>query len=399
VDEVASVARATGLSIEAWKPAIVRGVSYVPRGEPIDDSLAERARDYTHTVKARGGWWSAQFSFAGSQPEVEEWYERGLGRHIEVHDPLGKLIWAGFVDSVDIEVGTLSATAGPLMEAANRVSVAYTPILDTAPHLTGAQTVTVIADDTPSQDRYGILEEVLSGGELLDDGTTDDAAKYRDSYIADHRWPATDERLSTSAKHEAKATLTALGYVHLLQRYIVEQTATGTCSILVKIQDALADDPNGLLSADYTHMDPNAWLVSRNEEKNRNAWAVINEMVNLGDANDAPYTFGVYGDQRFRYKVVGDVPLYQHRLSQTVVRVEDYGRGTPVEPWDVPAGEWVFLPDFLAGRSQPRGVPIRTDHRYVFAEEVTYKAPYEVEIVGGRYAKLAQWLAKKGLSA
>ena len=396
---IASLSRSTGLSISAWKPTIVRGTSYTPREQVVDPYLADKATDYSHVTRAAGGWWSASLSFAGSQMEVEEWYENGLGRHVEVRDSSGELVWAGFVDSVDITVGTLSATAGPLLEAANRVSVAYTPILDTAPMLTGAQTVTTIADDEPSQDRYGILEEVVSGGEMLDDGTTDDAAQYRDTYIAEHRWPATDERLSLGAGQEAKATLTLMGYVHFLQRYVVDEATSAACSIYTKITDALADDPNGLFSADYSYMDANAFLVSRLEDKNRNAWAVINEMVNLGDANDNRYTFGVYEGQRFHYKQVSDIPLYQHRLGQAAVQIEDYGRGTRVDPWDVLAGEWVFLPDFLAGLIAARDLPIRTDHRYVFTEEVTYTAPHEVEITGGRYATLAQWLAKKGLSA
>lgn len=395
---VPSLSRSTGLSIQAWDPAIIRGVSYTPRGQIVDPYLADRATGYSHVTRAAGGWWSATLSFAGRQHEIEEWYERGLGRHVEVHNPSGVLVWAGFVDSVDIEVGTLSATAGPLMETANRVSVIYTPILDVAPKLTGAQSVTTIAEDTDSQDRYGILEDVLSGGELLDDGTTNDAEQYQDTYIAEHRWPATDERLSFSASSQAKATLHLKGYIHFLKRYITETTTEATCSVYTKIVDALADDRNGLFSVDRVHVYNNPFLVYRREDKHRSAWTVINEMVNLGDANDNRYVFGVYEGQKFHYRQVSDTPLYQHRLGQAAVRIEDYGRGTRVDPWDVQAGEWVFLPDFLAGLTPDRGLPMQVDHRYVLAEEITFTAPNGIEVIGGRYGILAQWLAKRGLS-
>ena len=395
---IASVARTTGLSIAAWDPAIVRGVSYTPKGRMVDDDLASKADSYGHVTKAAGGWWSASLSFTGNRPEIEEWYEKGLGRHVEVRNPAGILVWAGFVDSVDIDVGALSATAGPLMEAANRVSVIYTPVLDVAPELTGPQTVTVIANDTDSQDRYGILELVLSGGELLDDGVTDDAAHYRDTYITEHRRPSTDETLAFGARGKAGATLNLKGYVHFLQQYVTEDASEATCSVYTKLTDVLGDDPNGLFSTDYSDVYNNPFLVYRLEDKYRSAWAAINELVNLGDAANGRCVFGMYEGQRFHYKQVGDTPLYQHRLGQPAVQVEDFGRGTPVDPWDVKAGEWVFLPDFLAGLVPDMALPMQVDHRYVLGEEISFQAPNGLKIMGGRYGTLAQWLAKKGLS-
>jgi len=402
MSEVASVARATGLSIQAWKP-IVRGASYVPRGELVDPHLAEKARDYTHTIKARGGWWSAEFSFTGNRQEIEEWYEQGLGRHVEVFNATGRMVWAGFVDSVTITMGTLTATVGPLLEVANRCSVIYTPILytdvwDPESHVTtGEQTQTTIADDASSQGKYGILEEVLSGGEMLDDGTTDEAEQYRDSFIAEHRLPATDERLLMERTEITSVRLEMRGYVRFLQRYVVSTSNALTCTISTKLEDALGDDPNGLFSTDYRYMEANAFLVNRDERKERNAWTVIEEMVNLGDASDNRYVFGVYGGQQFHYRQVPTMPKYQHRLVQSMVQVETFGVGVRVEPWNVQAGEWLFLSDFLAGMGGTHGVPMREDHRYVFIEEVKYTAPMGIEIVGGHYGTLGQWLAKKGL--
>jgi len=358
---------------------------------------------YSHATRAYGGWWSASLDFAASRVEAEEWYENGAGRHVEVFNAIGKIVWAGFIDSVTISMGTLTATVGPLTEMVNRASVIYTPILytdvvDPEDHVTtGEQTQTTIADDAPSQDKYGIFEEVLSGGEMLDDGTTNEAEQYRDTFIAEHRLPATDERLSTEGSQITRVHLELKGYVCFLQRYVVSETDTLTCSISTKLEDALGDDPNGLFSTDYQFMEANAFLVNRNEEKERNAWAVIEEMVNLGDANDNRYVFGVYEGQRFHYRQVPDSTKYQHRLIQSTMQIETFGAGMRVEPWDVQAGEWLFLSDFLAGMGDTHGVPARGDHCYVFIEEVKYTAPMGIEIVGGHYGTLGQWLAKKGL--
>lgn len=376
----------------------MRGTSYTPQGRLVDAHLAQSMTSYSHSTRANGGWWAASLQFAATPREIEEWYEDGVGRHIEVYSPDGLLVWAGFVDQVAVEYGTLSATVGPLTEVANRTSVVYTPILDPSDLLVGAQTVTTVADDEDSQELYGILEESLSGGELLDDGVTDDAAQYRDTYLAEHRIPAANNALTVPAGRRGTVSLELKGYVHFLMRYVTETLTEASCSILTKIQDALGDDPNGLFSTDYSQMDANPYLVSRYEAKQRTAWAVIEEMIELGDADDDRYTFGVYGEQTVRYEEVGADVAYQHRLNQPTMRIERFGTGERVEPWEVEAGKWLFLPDWLAGKGTDVS-RLRDDHRYILIEQVNFRAPDQVEINGGQFGTLAQWLAKRGLGS
>ena len=300
-------------------------------------------------------------------------------------------------------MGTLSATRGPLMAVANRASVVYTPILDatTLPPIKGTQTTTVVADDADSQDLYGIIEKVLSGGELLDDGTTDEAVQLRDTYLEEMRRPETGEQLSLDAGAAASVTLDLLGYIHRLQGWIVQDLNPAVVQIsdntgAGKLQLVLALDPNGMFSADYSWMEDNAFLTYQFEDGDRTAWDVIQELVAVGeDTTNDRTTFGIYADLRARYAAIPATVEYQHRIADRSMQVETYGLGAEVRPWNVLPARWLFLSDFLAGRSPP--TDWKTDPRYMFIESVSYTAPYGLRLQGSRVGTLAQILAKKGM--
>lgn len=399
-----------GLSIAAYQPTIG---SYTPRGVLVDDRLGEKYSAYSHVTQADGGWWSAGLSLNGNLVDMEDWFERGLGRHIEVYNPALVQIWGGFVNKVTLSAGPLTATRGPLLDIANRVSVAYTPITDatTNPITTGDAAVTTIAENTASQTRYGIVEKVLDAGQLLhwiDTGPPivnhflDE--QYRDTYLAENAWPKTSEDLGIGSTSEPRVELELLGYIHWLQAYIVDMVNIGDYDAIYisyadpidtgKLQLVLGADPNGLFSTDYTQMDFNGILTSSYEDGTRDAWTIIKELVSMGDANNNRMLFGVYGGQQVYYKAAPTTTIYQHRMTGRDMVVEPFGGGMEIRPWDVQAGEWLFLPDFLAGRSQPSDK--RRDPRYLFIESVTFTAPYSVQIRGGALDTLAQLTAKGG---
>jgi hypothetical protein len=269
----------SGISISAWKPSIVAGVSYAPKG------------------------WSASITLNGELVDMEGWFTDGLNRHIEVHNSALELIFAGFVNQVDLSAGTLSATRGPLLDIANRVSVTYTPILDatTTPPIRGTQTTTIIADDTTSQGRYGILEDVVEGGSLLDDGVTDDAAQLRDTYLQEFKDPESSENLNLGGGSTVPSvTLGILGYVHRFQKYVMQDTTAATTTISTKIENVINDDPNSLFSTDFSRIDTNAFLTSRYEDDNRMAWDVLQELVSIGDVNNCANHSGLQASHRGR---------------------------------------------------------------------------------------------------
>ena len=387
-----------GISISVFKPTIdiAGGPTYTMRGELVDGWLNQNIDSYNHEILANGGWWSASMSLSGSLTDMEDWLVNGLNRHVEVSNSALVKIWEGFVNQVSLSAGTLQATRGPLMDIANRVSVVYTPILDAtvAPPIEGSETTTTIANNVASQASYGIFEQVISGGKLLDDGTTDDATELRDTYLAESREPETGEEINLGSSTVASVQIDLLGYVHRFQRWIYQDTVAATAQLDAMLPAILAADPNAIFTAANSTIATNALLVSGYSNDNRMAWDVIQELVSLGDAAANRYTFGVYDNQHAIYAIAPDTTAYQHRIAGESMDIETYTTGETVRPWDMLPARWLFLPDFLAGQFQP--TDRRLDPRFLFIESVQFTAPSTVQISGQKISRIPQMIARLG---
>jgi len=384
-----------GLSIAAWKPTIVAGTSYTPRGSLVDDQLAPRLNAYSHTISAWLGFDKASMTLAGNQSQIERWIEEGLARYIEVNGPGLIRAFEGFVDGYSANIGSLTSSGGPISEVVNRCLVTYNPIDPNAdPPQSGPPTETTLANDTDSQALYGIIESVVSGGQA----TEDDAEYLRDAYIEDKRLPQTSGSLAIPAASTPQVTLSILGYWAYLAHYVFNDATNLTTTAGAKVLAALGADPNGLFSTDYTQVGDPAILVAARERDNRNALDVIKAVVSRGGgpADYERWLFGIYENRRARYEAIPTTPEYQHRVAGRTQAVETYGTGALVYPWDVRPGKWLFQPDYLPGRGVP-AADFRSDPRFLFIESVTYTMPWTVSISGLRVGKLDQIIANYGV--
>jgi len=327
---------------------------------------------------------------------MEDWFASGLNRHVEVYDSALVKVWEGFVNMVTLSAGTLRATRGPLIDIANRVSVVYTPILDaaTAPPLEGSETTTTVDDNAASQVKYGIFEQVISGGKLLDDGTTDDATELRNTFLEENREPETGEEISLGSSVTASVQIDLLGYVHRLQGWVYQDTTAATAQLDTKLGAILDADPNVIFSSANSAIATNPLLVSGYDDDNRMAWDAIQELVSLGDAAANRYTFGVYDNQRAVYAIAPTDTAYQHRIAGESMDIEAYVTGATVRPWDVLPARWMFLPDFLVGQTQTTDQ--RLDPRFLFIESVQFTAPSAVQISGQKVSRIPQMIARLG---
>jgi len=386
---------AHNICVHVWKPAIVAGTSYTPRGSLITDTLIQRIGpgDYSHTIQADGWWWSASIRLNGSVSYIDWWTLNGLGLHVETFSPGRNRIFAGFVNSLDASGGTFSGRQGPLLDIGNRIEVEYSPILDAtvAPPLVGPQRVTTIAQDTDSQDRYGIFDQTISGSELLDDGVTDHASDYRDLYLYENAWPQHSEQVGLDSSAPASISLSILGYAHMFDAINYQDTNAGTVTVSTKLGYVLAADPNGLFSTSTAYIDTNAMLAHRYDDKGHSGLTVIENLVKLGDASQNRYLWGVKDSQTLHYAQAPTAPYYEHRIRARVPRVLRYGTSQEVYPWDIEPGRIVFLSDYLLGQSIPSDQ--RRDPRFVFIEQVSYTYPWGISISGAQQFKLPQFLA------
>jgi hypothetical protein len=376
----------TGLSIHADVP-LTTGLG------SSSQRLTEAITSYEHEIAALGGYKSAQFVINDKLVDIEDWFENGLGRHIEVYNSGMVKVWEGFVNNVTINAGSLQASRGPLMQVANFVTVVYSEIIDpdTEPPTVGTRGPTIAVQDTDSQAKYGIIEVVLDGGTCL----ADDAERYRDTFLENNKDPVTSETITPGRGQGTGVTVECLGYWSWLQAFVYADATAVTQTLTAKIQAVLGTDPNGIISTDYTNIDTNGYLTARWEDENSTGWDVILALIALGDVNDDRWTFGIYNDQKAHYGVIPSTPFYQHRIASESQRIETYAGNARVFPWDVRPAQWMFLPDFLVGRVQP--TELRLDPRYVFIESIRYRAPWEVEINGSKVGTLGQVMAQLGL--
>lgn len=388
---VSSHFRTTGLAIIASQPPWVGGGL-------IDDDLAAKAQGIDYEIVANGGFWACSIPIIAPVTVIEDWFEHGLGRDIEVRDEVAGLVWNGFVNEISAGISVLSARRGPMIEVANKVRVAYSTIhYDTIPPVGGQEAATDWIEDEDSQRLYGIQEEIIEGGER----TAAQADQLAAVYLADRSWPETtnDLDLSGSNEGEAIARLDCRGYVDFLDRHIYNLTGvSGTVVTAEKIRAILQANPNGLFT-DLTMIDQgeeNNYEVSPYENDNRTARAIIEEAVADGGNDSIRWTFGIYDRRRPVYAAVPTTIAYYQRLRDTSLQLQAPD-STPIPHWNIRPAQWVQISDFLAGRSRETttfGISLRRDPRNLFAESVRFSSPWSLHVAGGRVNRIDQELAR-----
>jgi len=417
----------TGLSIDVRTP-------YVLGAEAIDN-YTENVNDYSHTISADGGFTSASFTTTGNDAFVEDWLQNGLGRHITVYGSSLEIVWEGFVNQIDINMGGVSFSRGPLTNLGNRVMGTYTEIIvyDSGEEVTGTTTETIIVEDKDSQLRYGIWEKIINVGTAL----PSEADYARDLFLVENCKPEGFPSINLSGSSgETSITLQCRGYIDWLDyvynayppevpiivgysesssaspSYSSSASASPSSSESAspsagmsgwmdviwasdKIIAILVEDPNHIIDTLYDKIYFNGVPVIAQELDNRTAKTIIDEILTLGGGNDDRWTFGIYANKKPVYQQIPteiEYIYYKNNLNQAIETIS----GNIVNPWNVLPCKWVIIPDVLSSSGIKVGTP-GNDPRVFFAEEVTYTAPDQVSISGAKVRKLEQYLAKLGL--
>lgn len=394
-----SVHQGLSHTISVWKPAMTWASgtpntnTWTPEGEDAG-SVTGEIESYRHALRALGGYWDATFTVNSSREYAEEWLDERLGWHIEVHDEGQQTIFEGFVNQVEAVMGGFSVTRGPLVQAANKVDLAYSTVDTTVtPPTMGIRATTGVLEDNAQQQRYGIIERMLSVGGC----TAAEATQVRAAWLAENSRPRTTKRWSNAPVGRTAFTVSVLGYVHMMQHYLYSHAVSGVEAIATKINRVLDQDSNKLLgSANASVVSAASINVKRYDNDQRVAWAVLKDLVARGDANNDRYIFGVWADRYATYAIAPDTVDYHVRVAEAAQRVET-PEAVEVYPWNVLPGRWGLFTDFLVGRPLPTSDP-RRDPRALFIEQATYAAPWGLELQGGRVDRLSQRLAQLGLS-
>jgi len=361
-------------------------------GESKIIELDKNMTSYSHDLSANGGFDKMTVGIADDRLSLDEWIEKGIARHIEVYSSAGSLVWEGFVNVVSGSIGGHRVSVGPLMDVGNRVSVAYAPVdTDTSPPTVGNTTITTIAENTVSQNRYGIIEKIVSAGRVTDD----EAEFIRDTYLKESAFPATESEISVGGTGQPSLTLECLGYWYWTNNYIYNDTDSGTIRVDTRIQEVVEADPNSFFPTPV--IDANASIVQEESDEDKPAMAHLKELLAIGGASDQRYTLGFYEDRRAYYREIPSTVAYKTTLSDQGQRILTF-EGALVYPWDVRPGQWLFISDALIGRYTDV-TNFYEDPRYMFIENVSYNAPWGVRMTGSRVSTFEQIMAKFGLGS
>lgn len=360
----------------------------------------DQINSYRHSTTVNVGYDEMSFTTSGDLAFLEEWMENGLGRHIVVNESGGGIIWEGFVNELNLNVGGFKMRIGPMTDIINRARITFNELDYAGLSPVGGDQVSTQWYDAPlSMARYGVLEGVLSGG----DGRTEDMWALVDTLMPEISWPPSESSfsISTSAVAGPDLTVKCKGYGHLLNKYYYSQQAVaGTQEIPEKIKAVLRRSPNDIFQFSDTSIERNLMEVAVFEEGQKTAMTIFKEIANMGGTpvwdttqEDVRYVFGVYDQRLFEYKAVSNIVKYVTRLTDG--RIELANGGFP-EPWNIRPGEWLLVEDAFIGRLANTVRPSE-DPRRIFMEGVQYTAPYGISIKGGRASTFLQRLERLGI--
>lgn len=386
----------SGLSLMAYEPLIASQGLY--SREFVQD-LTPVHQGWSHVVSAVGGFDSAGFTLKLTRPELDDWFDDGLMRHVVLYNPEAIPVWEGFVNRLRYTVGTLQKTKS-VDTMFNEIWMKYSP-LDTSvsPPIEMAPVALVVAD-LASQATYGTKATVISGG-----GRTDQAAyDWARTVLRFRAEPQVGESVNTVGGGEASMDVECLGYYHTLKW--LPYLSTANCHSIQAhqlVQEVLDfyHAVNPYPSLDFSWMDYNFKTLPRCFDQLPSCWDVIGGsqgILSQGGAGGERWVGGFYQDRRFIYKAAedeqglyggeGDLDLFRS-LSDPSQRIYDAATGTEVKPWDMVPDRILKTVDLNVGG----------DESLMYIEQTTFTEPYGLQLVGGDDERLAVYLAQRGLSS
>lgn len=400
-----SAYRNYSITVNLHNPLIMGGASI--------RSIEKELNSYSHTISAAGGFTSASITINISPDEIDDWITYGLGRHIVSYGSGGEVVWEGFVDNISINLGNDTIERGRLTEICNRCMATYTPVTtdpDTADPVSGTTTSTVVADDILSIKKYGIWEQIISGGSIagvgdnVEEELLDILAKadyMRDLYLSEYKNPETSHNpiIGIDSGGSITLTLDCKGYIEWLKyvyNYTPENVLQESIEIYNKIIAVIDEDPNNIISRLQSFISYNPLLINAIEDKDRDALTIINEAVSIGDINNNRWIFGIYEDRVPYYNKISSSIDYLYYTSSKIQKIVSLDN-SEVLPWNVRPGKLLFLADAIVGDIPDLSDP-RSDPRTMLIEEINYTAPDTVNISGKKIKNFEQLQASQGLA-
>ena len=356
-------------------------------GRQVD--LTDQVSDYEHELSIFGGYEKANIKLTDRPSRLKIFLEEGIGCDIRVLDNNFETVWEGFINKIDLRVGSFTSSTGPLLSIVNRAKVTYSTVDIDAGLPIGSRADTAWVDNLTSQEQYGVFERALSSSGL----SPTDALLLAGLYVEQYGEPESSNDLSfMSSGGDVSLIIECAGKYHLLDTYTYNQTTTeGLGNLSNKLIAVLAR-----LSTFTGLIAPNTLQEGLYENDDRTAMALVKEMVARGDVSDNRYSFGFGEGGIPYYELVSSGVDYVQFMNDPARRVYTTS-GEAVAPWHVRPGKIIKTADIAIGYSI-NGASVASDPRTTLIESVTFRAPYDLSIGGNKQSKLTQKLGRLGVS-
>ncbi|RMG92687.1 MAG: hypothetical protein D6706_16400 [Chloroflexi bacterium] len=352
---------------------------------------------YNHTIQAVGGDWQARIKINGDGGISLSAWLNAIGADVTVYAKTD-VIWRGVVDTVTTTNGRVSVTNGSLFgQMTNRVRALYQTVrYNTNPPIGGQPVQTDWLDDKTSQDIYGILEQIVNGGEAL----SSEIDNLLATILKDRAYPKRSVRYNSSGAGETvSVNIEAKGYVHYLTKKMNTAVIDSTANTAIQTLLDLVTLPNNVIFS--YNLEENSYQIKVNGyEGNRTIWDEIRRIVAVGSTNGNKYLFQFKGTPNgitAVYRQVNNTPQsgFDYHLKPDG-ELKVFGSNDPVPVHNIRAGRWLLV-DTDTGEIQAMDASIRLRSNAVFVESVQYTMPDSVQISGGTPEVSTMLMARMGL--
>lgn len=302
-------------------------VFYGPSGVPNAQYKLDNITAYSHEILSVGGFKSADISFLTTPLDAENWLFTGVGRFVSVYSARGNLVWEGVVNNVSYNMGGRSISVGNLLEVSNRVKIAYQ--LPKWAGYGGQYRETDWDDNKMSQAKFGILEEIVSGG----DGRESEMLRLRTKTLLSKGDLVIGESYSAGGEMSKMLTVTfsCIGVTDLIDRQIYNSGKYDTDEIDLseKIAIMLAENNSVYLSS-ALDVEYAGVAVNEFQDNNRTVWSIIKDHITK-TANKEEFICGVFNNRMFTLARRDGESTYIRRFGSTEIHDEFGHRVLPSE--------------------------------------------------------------------
>jgi hypothetical protein len=235
--------------------------------------------DYDREIEADGVYGRLRFKIPGTRPELEEFFELGLGRDVQVFNDRGGHDYHGFILGMVLNT-RYHLLRKSLQNVFNRVWARFDDSGGVNPTRRSNYW-----NNEASQARFGIIEKVIGGGQQADLSAIDQAVQNRLDWFA---WPMIDPDFDAGSEGPY-IEIIAVGYQHTMKWRVYNQVdLTGDANISTVAEDVLTKVDDDLVPIcqfiyDY-EIATNVIQVPREYDVDLSALDVLGSLAEMGDS-------------------------------------------------------------------------------------------------------------------